>query len=63
MSAPELDDKTLALLLTISDLCGESDSPKTIVAAYERSVARVRKYRQEEATPVQHLTHSRYNRD
>jgi len=27
MSIPtELDDKTLALLLTISDLCGQSDS-------------------------------------
>jgi hypothetical protein len=49
MSIPtELDDKTLALLLTISDLCGQSDSAKHIVGVFTRSLEKAREYRDED---------------
>ena len=62
MTPPELDDKTLALLLTISDLCGGSDSPNTVVAAFERSLMRARKYRRDETKPAESfLPHGVYS--
>jgi hypothetical protein len=49
MSIPtELDDKTLALLLTISDLCGQSHSAKHIVTVFTRSLEVAREHRDED---------------
>ena len=46
MSIPtELDDKTLALLLTISDLCGQKYGPQQIVTVFTHSLEKAREYR------------------
>jgi hypothetical protein len=46
MSIPtELDDKTLALLLTISDLCGQKHGPQQIVTVFTHSLEKAREYR------------------
>jgi hypothetical protein len=48
MSNPiELDDKTLALLVTLSDLSGQSHSIRHIVSVYIRSLEQVQEYRKD----------------
>jgi hypothetical protein len=45
MSIPtELDAKTLALLLTISDLCGQKYGPQQIVTVFTHSLEKAREY-------------------
>ncbi len=42
---PELDDKTLALLLAISDLVGKEKSASEIANLFENSLIKVGKFR------------------
>jgi len=42
----ELDDKTLAILITLSELANQGHSVSTIVKEYERAQAAVLQYRQ-----------------
>lgn len=42
---PELDDKTLALLLAISDLVGKEKSASEIATLFENSLIKVGKFR------------------
>lgn len=44
----DLDDKTFALLLAVSDLMERSDSPSHIVTVWNRSVKQVQEYRETE---------------
>jgi hypothetical protein len=44
-SPPELDDKTLALLLAISDLVGKEKSASEIAKLFDNSLIKVGKFR------------------
>ena len=50
----ELDDKTLAVLVTLCDLSGQSHSIKHILSVFERSVEQVAAYREETAEPYKY---------
>jgi hypothetical protein len=47
---PELDDKTLALLIAVSNLCGNSDGTSHIVGVFEKSMQKAKEYRAEPET-------------
>lgn len=51
---PELDDQTLATLVTISELAGQGHSIRTIVNAYETALKQVREFRKDESEPQPH---------
>jgi hypothetical protein len=52
MATPvELDDKTLAILVTLSDLTGQSHSIRHIIDVFNRSVAQLQEYRTDPEKP------------
>ena len=48
---PELDDQTLATLVTISELAAQGHSIRTIVSTYETALKQVREFRTNEDEP------------
>jgi hypothetical protein len=52
--ADELDDKTLALLVAVADLSGQSHGISHIAAVYSRAIEQVEEYRKEKAPPFKY---------
>ncbi|MDP9049169.1 MAG: hypothetical protein M3O31_00380 [Acidobacteriota bacterium] len=50
----ESDDKTLALLVALADLSGQSHGVSHIAAAYARAIQQVEEYRKEKAPPFKY---------
>jgi hypothetical protein len=53
-NSDEIDDKTLALLVTLADLSGQNHGIPHIVSVYESAVKKVQEYRQEKAPPFKY---------
>ncbi len=50
----EIDDQTLALLVTLADLSGQTHGIPHIVSVYKTAVEKVREYRETKAPPFKY---------
>lgn len=50
----EPDDKTLALLVTLADLSGQSHGISHIIAVYSRAMEQIEEYRKEKPPPYKY---------
>jgi hypothetical protein len=50
----DIDDQTLVLLVTLTELSGQTHGIPHIVSVYKNAIKQVREYRQEKAPPFKY---------